>query len=570
MPLLYPPFGPSVLPERLESTTLQLLKHPLAFTQRPLLRPNQFIKEAKKRGTNLSLDELELFHRRRILQPFYEIHSRPIAGVSDAHAPAEPLSTSLVEARVALAEGRLSDPAQRPYYKWPGRRSQRSLWYSYHQLPLVRYLPYWQARLQTASVERSAEQVLQPLRRNELQSFARQRSLAIALEILTPNYLPQVIGVIRSTSESDWSKSLSLVNETTLNSSLGALGVSHESLVHQADVLLATARQIDPLGKWSRVARIGRPRLWDELRYDALIAQEHRIGAEILLRFVDDLVAQGLASPMTPLSTTHRQPQHDRLSVTSRERSETIMDFELNNRPLLVLAVEGATECLMVNRVLDLIGLELPSSDIAVVNLKGVEGDVNLLARAVAVPHLDPDGHRGARLLSPLTSLMIVTDPEGRYKDSQSRTDVRTSMIDSVIDSLPMRLRTDAMRSDLEYLIHVRCWPEEFEFAHWSDNEIANSLQEISSYAANLSYEEVRRRVTLHRERRDNLRNVWSNWRPKPTKIELAERLWPKLESRIRNHDDYEPIPILEMAQAAIDVIHRTKPVREMAPRDDA
>ena len=65
------------------------------------------------------------------------------------------------------------------------------------------------------------------------------------------------------------------------------------------------------------------------------------------------------------------------------------MDFELNNRPLLVLAVEGATECLMVNRVLDLIGLELPSSDIAVVNLKGVEGDVNLLARAVAVPHLD-------------------------------------------------------------------------------------------------------------------------------------------------------------------------------------
>ena len=288
----------------------------------------------------------------------------------------------------------------------------------------------------------------------------------------------------------------------------------------------------------------------------------------MLLRFAEDEVAQGRSSPSAPLSDTVWEPQHDRLSVGNRERGETFMDFGLSNRPSLVLAVEGETECFVFERVLALAGYDETSPEIAVVNLKGVGGDVQLLARSVAVPHLDLDGFRGARLLSPLTALIVVVDPEKDYETSDRRTDVRDSMIDDVMSSMPATIRSDAMRRDLEHLIHVRSRPEEFEFSHWSDVEIANALQEISSDAVAMPCDEICKRVKRHRQQRSNLRNIWSNWRSKPSKVKLVEQLWPVLDERIQSSEDPESIPIVKIVQDAIGILHRIGPVRELAPRD--
>ncbi len=161
------------------------------------------------------------------------------------------------------------------------------------------------------------------------------------------------------------------------------------------------------------------------------------------------------------------------------------MDFKLA-QPVLYLAVEGETDEYIVHRTLELAGFRFDrlSSRISVVNRRSVDGDVRLLARALAVPHADSDGHRGARVLSPLTALIVVSDPEKQFETQARRQDRKRVMITSVRDTLPWDLRRAAVERDLQHLVHIRAWPEEFEFAHLSDTELARALKRVAGKAA--------------------------------------------------------------------------------------
>ena len=141
--MLTPQFfgGPSVVPADLSVSTLALLKDPFAFTQARLLSPENFTREAKQRGVRLHRGQLELLHRRRVLQPFFMVHSRPVSDPGTSQAPTESLDAAPDAIRFAFAEGRLSDPALRRFVPWPRSRTHRSLWYSHHQLLLVRQIP---------------------------------------------------------------------------------------------------------------------------------------------------------------------------------------------------------------------------------------------------------------------------------------------------------------------------------------------------------------------------------------------------------------------------------------------
>jgi hypothetical protein len=322
------------------------------------------------------------------------------------------------------------------------------------------------------------------------------------------------------------------------------LTASQELLVRQADMLLSNARHFDPLGSWHRVTRIARPSRWDGLRHDALLAQEYRLAAEMILQFVEDEATQGRATPLPALSIEWRESQHDRLKLDVRERAETVMDFALSDRPAVYLAVEGQTEAELVGRVLRHVGFDARSHWVSVVDLEGVGGDTNLLARSVAVPRLDPDGYSGARVLSPLTALLVVADPEGKYTTPKDRADVRAGMIHAVLGSLPEALRTPTVERELEYLLHVRAWPHEFEFTHFTDLQLARALRAIWGQAAPPE-EKVRLALARCRAARSNIKSVWTNWRPKPSKVELAKALWPVLERKIDRAKHPRRIPIV-------------------------
>ncbi|MGI9659116.1 MAG: hypothetical protein ACR2OD_09420, partial [Gaiellaceae bacterium] len=465
--------------------------------------------------------------------------------------------------RIALSEGRLSDPAQRAFARWPGPGTQRSLWYSTHQLLGLRGLRWLQARLEGERRDSRVVWTTAPLSKRDRESFARQRSLAMVLEALSPRYWPRVLGVIRGYDESVQAH----VNGDELIATLDAIGVPIGMFVRQADLLLASAGQFDPLGSWSRVTRVGNRRRWDELRHDALLAQEYRVAAEALLQHVEAEARHGRMEPLQALSESWKQPQHDRLKFDDRERGETIMDFKLA-QPALFIAVEGETEEHVVRRTLELAGFDRLSTRISVVNRKSVDGDVRLLARALAVPHADPDGYSGARVLSPLTALIVVSDPEKRFATESKRATLKEEMIASVLETLPPQLRSDAMERDLDHLVHVRAWPAEFEFAHFSNTELARAAKRIAGRAAPTE-KEIRARLKRSREAGGAIKSVWKNWVFTPSKVQLAEELWPVLEARILNERTRRGIPVADLVLDAIDMTHEIEPVRELAPEED-
>ena len=163
---------------------------------------------------------------------------------------------------------------------------------------------------------------------------------------------------------------------------------------------------------------------------------------------------------------------------------------------------------------------------------------------------------------------MVVVDPEPPYESPDSVEAKKNEMIDSVLNSLPPSLRSDAMRNDLAPLLHVHNWPAEFEFAHWTDSELAEALQQVSPDAAKISRKELANRISRHRAAGDTIKSVWANWRSPPSKPELVRALWPVLERRIRTTSASEEIPIVHVIQEAISIVHSTQEVNAMAPPD--
>ena len=408
---------------------------------------------------------------------------------------------------------------------------------------------------------------LTPLDARTKASFARERALAFLIEALASKYRSRVVGSLRLGGLGTEQDLLRFINSDEDVPGLQGIDLPSEVFVDQADRLLAEADGFDPLGDWSEVVRIADPRRWGDLRFDALVAHEYRIAAEMLLRFVEDLARRGIADPPDVPRPQLFHPRQQRLRVDDRERAKTVMRFGTSDRPSLVIAVEGDTEYEIVPRVLDMMGYDPLASRISVVNMKSVNSDVTFLARAVAVPRLSPTGDRHADLLSPLTSLMVVVDPEGPYKSHEGAEAEKGKMVESVLRSLPAPLQTDAMRNDLALILHIRRWPEEFEFANWSDHELAIALQSISQYAENLPLDDLTCRITKHRNSGNTLSSVWTNWRPRtPSKVKLAKALWPSLEDRIRTSPTAEEIPIVGVIREAIGMMHEIDRVNAMAP----
>ena len=256
---------PSIVPADLSTTTLALLQDPYAFTQTRLLSPEGFSREAKKRGVRLTRGQLEHYHRRRVLLPFYEIHSRPVADAATSDDPAGFFDSSVHEVRLALAEGRLSDPARRHYSPWPHSRSRRSLWYSSHQLLLVRSLSHLQARMHARQTSDPLVRHMDPLDARGRERFAKERSLAFLVEALASKYRPRVLETVRLGAGGDEQDLFRFLDSDDEPPGLRDVDISGELLVRQADQLLAGAGSFDPLGAWSQVVRIADPRRWEDL-----------------------------------------------------------------------------------------------------------------------------------------------------------------------------------------------------------------------------------------------------------------------------------------------------------------
>jgi hypothetical protein len=182
--------------------------------------------------------------------------------------------------------------------------------------------------------------------------------LVIALSALEARYLPEVVHRVRAPLPLDLKAWPDYANDFDPTAMLGWLGWQPEQLKAAAYRLLSHAYSIDPQQRWHRLARLAEPERWGELRGLALAANDHRVAAELLLLFYEDLVELGAAPPLEQLPPRHQRVWHqldERLASDRDELEEVLTEFGLSPHPSVVLGVEGETEELTVGRIIDLL-----------------------------------------------------------------------------------------------------------------------------------------------------------------------------------------------------------------------
>jgi hypothetical protein len=544
-----------------------LLNLPYSFTQLAPLTAQEFIGAARERGVQLHVDDLQAFHRLKLLVPMLRVQrdGRAVASLARrgnrwarqaGHAKPN-TRDDLIEAH---QNGRLFDPVSEPFI---GRaRLTRTAYgisyqaseylYSHHQLltvPSLRqlkvFLSYQQPDARAARLHQHAFWDL--LVRPRLATIA---SLIIPLSALDPLQYPDLIGIFRSDQWEQYEQWRQTLRPRSLTR---WLGVRSEWLKQHGAWLLREADSIDPMGDWHRLVREADPRAWESLKGDARSAVGLRLAAEILLSHYDSLAAAG-AAPILCARTGRERTRFDTRLRPRGHVERTLTDFGLSPQPRLVLVVEGATELLLFPRLMAHFGIRVDREFIAIEDREGVTKDLApLLAYAIAPPtELDGDG-RYLRPLRPLTRLLVVSDAEGPMATVRQREQRRQIWIDRVMRTFPRQHATPEVRKSIAQLIFVDTWRRRggsFEFAHFTDPQLGRALASIDQRTRQPTLAD---RISRLRELRRQHASVneaiaWGS------KLDLADALWPTLLTKItraEKHDRVDQIPIVRILDRA-------------------
>lgn len=161
-------------------------------------------------------------------------------------------------------------------------------------------------------------------------------------------------------------------------------------------------------------------------------------------------------------------------------------------------------------------------------------------------------------------------DQEHKYATEARCEEVRQDVVDEILTSLPSSVRTEKMRSDIEYLVKVLTWGPDgpFEFAHFSDAELARGLKKVSGKTSP-GVQELKKTVAKHRAGDRNVGKIWKNWKPKPTKPALADALWPVLERKLPDGKKANDVPIGAAVIEAVRLAQEVSVVRELRTHDE-
>jgi hypothetical protein len=524
--------------------SLPLLEDPWVFSQSHPLSTADMIVESKRRGVGLDAATLRAAYQRGDLVPLAEVTARKVGTpveISDEPAARGSLTAQL---RWAMNTGRIRDPSIDPYrprLRFDSRkitdppRWTNGLVYSQWQLLA---LPDLRRRLTQARVlgPRQHRRLALP----EMNAWERphadeHRRWAMVLLALEARYLPTV--------EPEW---ISLTNveveqwrayRASYDSAAAAalLAVSGDEVLQYAEWLLAQADSIDPTGDWSRLIQRAPRKTWQTLSGDALIAFDHRLAAEILLCFYEDLDNAGHTTSLPEIPPNVPHPLNSRTPSARSEPLDTLLGrLGVSPHPGVVLAVEGETEELMVPRVFDYLGLRRTPDLVHILCIRGSDKQLSLVAAVSVAPLLGERRHDGYDMVRPPTRLMIVADRDAHWSTEAKVTTQRRKILAEIRKVVAAQGAT-LSEADLESLVVVHRWPGRcFEFAHFTDEEIATALATIDPTCGGLSSTELVARVSVVRNRGADVKAVWNNtWKREPNKLGLAEALWPVLRNKI-------------------------------------
>jgi len=557
-------------------TSVDLVDLPYAFTQLSPLTPAKFLSEARKRDVLLIDEHLEALHRLEVLVPLFRVRRdrRKIANVArhdlnEAFYLAHWEPTTPQTLRVANAEGRLSDPARERFISRHLLRHTLGDSTATYETSIYLYSPYQLGLLPL--VRDAVKDMRFDNRRGRLigsiphwspaqyqwgPRAARTRELLIAATALEPPYYPEIVQRMSLPHPADFARYDSWRRTLPLGRMKRWLGVGNDWLQDAASVLLTEARRCDPLEDWTELLARSEPRKWWELRGDARSSIDLRIAAELLLRYYDDLVKGKRAKPLPAGTQGFAGPFDDRLKP-QRSLDALLTDFGLSPHPRLVLVVEGATELLLVPRVMRLLGIRVERDFIAVEDAGGVDRDISSLF-AYHAPQLSDAGdeRQYVRYERPPTRFLVVFDAEGKFATPEQREARRSVWVERLMLTLRKDLRTGIVREQVSRLVFVDTWNtrgDSFELAHFTNLKLASAIHGLDRRSARPPIGTMATAVEGIRVARGNLDKVLKD--AGVAKTDLAEALWPTLGRRIEAalaHGTARRVPIVRTITHAV------------------
>lgn len=198
--------------------------------------------------------------------------------------------------------------------------------------------------------------------------------------------------------------------------------------------------------------------------------------------------------------------------------------------------MEGATEYLLVPRVMESLGIQWNHNRIRIVDFGGTDRDLALLARYAVEPILGRDFGRGVTLDRPLTTFLVMTDAEHKYATAADRRYQRKLLLDSLTVNVPRDLRADYyINTRRDRVVEIITWGKlPFEFAHFTDRELADAMLSATVTPYPHGRDRLVRGINMQRTHSPapNVEEVF--WRgSRLTEPDLAETLWPVLEGKI-------------------------------------
>jgi hypothetical protein len=531
-------------------SSLDLLLLPYPFSQVGLLTGSEFVRLAEQRRSRaarglippVNEQVLEELHQCGVLVPLFRVDLEPVAGapdidISDSRTAQQVRTTVVNELLRGAAEGRAVDPAAVGFEPWP-RERQRTLWpsvasgylYARHQLLGLDAAMSFVTKLKGERDGHTLTWHLPEAARPNtptVEALVTWRSLAITLSALDTYYWP----LMTSTVSHDFATWREVMRDLDPAAMRGWLDLSLDQIEGEITSLLTSAALRDDSGDFYELIRRAKADAWKSLCGDAASAMDFRLAADVLTRFAENLNPGGdyAAAQYAALS-------QQGLSARPESLDAALTDLRLSPFPALVIGVEGATEYLLVPRVMELLGIQWDHSRIRIVDFGGTDRDLALLARYAVEPILGRDFGQGVALDRPLTRFLVMTDAEHRYATAANRRYQRKLLLDSLTVNVPKDLRSDYyINTRRDRVVEIVTWGKlPFEFAHFTDRELAD----VMLSAAVVPYPHDRARLVrgIHMQRTNsaapNVEEVF--WRGSGlTKPGLAEALWPVLERKI-------------------------------------
>ncbi len=323
---------------------------------------------------------------------------------------------------------------------------------------------------------------------------------------------------------------------------------------------------------WLELTRLIDPMKWNDLVGDALTAYDNRIAAETLLLFYDRLAAAGVAPELDPSANGVLIDRY-RLTKKGVNLDTALAAFGLSPHPSVVMVVEGDTEHdIYIKPVLDLVGVAGVGTDIKVFSAGSIDQNIGPLAQYIVTPDFGKVITWGVLIERPITHLVVAFDAEKKYKDASGIDKEKAVWVKRLKDAIPPRLRSDPNLATpidglLNNVIEIHTWGHVFEFAHFSNQELANGIQtacaaqEITPGSCTIAeIQEIRDSQV------PNIERIWknpkNNWQRGISKRHLAEALWPVLRAKIQAalaDGTEDTIPIVRVAKHVKDLARQAQ-----------